>query len=196
LGAPEYAVAAAPQCQGEATKAGCMAATGHARRPQSPDASAPPNAGSGGGKAGAVAPGGKPATANCDAARVAVGVAPFAPMVTWQLMPRRGRARKAAHVATAAPPGVRSAASGGGCWRRAGGFVSGTGWSGCVRRLAPTLVDRWDGGRGGGAAGVKSVGDGSSGPAAASVAMQLVPSASARRSEKVVAPQRRQQQPA
>jgi len=63
---------------GEATKAGCMAATGHACRPRSPAASAPPHAGSGGEKAAAAAAERRPAAANCDAARVAVGVVPFA----------------------------------------------------------------------------------------------------------------------
>jgi len=92
---------------GEATKACCMAATGHACRLRSPAASAPPHVGSGAGKSVAAAQSGKPGAAKRDAAGAAVGVTLVAPMVKRQPMPRRGRARQVAHVATAAPPGAR-----------------------------------------------------------------------------------------
>jgi len=74
--------------------------------------------------------------------------------------------------------------------------MGGAGWGCRGGRPAPTRVHRRAGGRGGGVAGVKSVGGGCGGAVAGSVAMWLVPSASAHRAERVVAPQRCQQQPA
>jgi len=173
---------------GKAAKAGGQAATGGTRRPRSPAASPPPHAGRGGGTAVAAAPGGKPAAESRVGAGVAIGVEASAPMATRRPTPRRGRARKAARVATAASRGARWTAGDVGGRGRAGSVAGGAGRGGWFRRPARTLVCRRGGCRDAGAAGFKAVAGGGGSALAADVAMRPAPPASAHRATEVVAP--------